>query len=191
MRLNTRPTTVTVCVAAALIALAGCGSDDGEGTDTTSTSSSSSSSATASSTSTSTTENNPDGATAIEVVKNFEKTTDDLQLDPMKETGALGAYATGQAYKQRTFTIRQSREAGKKYQGRGKVSKLKATKKSATRQQVTACIDLTDRKITDVDGNNVPLDFPRYEQHYTVDKSDGAQQDGKWRVTAERTTTAC
>ncbi|WP_176573020.1 hypothetical protein, partial [Janibacter anophelis] len=166
---------------------------EGEGTDTTTTSSSSSSSSstTPSSSASSTTESNPDGATAIEVVKNFEKTTNDLRLDPMKETGALGAYATGQAYKQRTFTIRQSREAGESHRGRITVVEATASRQSATSQEVVACTDVSARRSVDKNGEALPSPFDRLERVYTVEKSDGAQQDGKWRVTAEEATSEC
>lgn len=193
MRLHTRPTVATASLAAALVALAGCGNGEGEGTDTptASASSSSASSTTPSSSTTSTTESNPDGATAIEVVKNFEKTTDDLQLDPMKETGALGAYATGQAYKQRTFNIRQSREAGERRTGRVKVMEATASRKSATSQRVEACVDLTARTVTDKNGNEMETPYDRLGRAYTVEKSDGEQQYGRWRVTAEEVTSEC
>lgn len=192
MRLHTRPTVVTASLAAALVALAGCGGED-EGTDTTTTdaSSSSSSSTSASSSASSTTKSNPDGATAIEVVKNFEKTMNDLQLDPMKETGALGAYATGEAYRQRTFSIRQSREAGERQTGRVRIVEATASRQSATSQRVEACTDLTNRKVTDKDGKEIETPFDRLGRVYTVEKSDGAQQDGKWRVTAEKATSEC
>lgn len=179
--------------AAALIAggvlLAGCGSEPDQPTDTTTTSSSSSSAPPTSSSTTTPTD--PLGENAIKVVKNFEKTMNDLQLDPSKETGALGAYATGQAYDQRTYSLRQSREAGERQTGRVKIIEASASKQSATRQRVTVCTDLTDRTITARDGKKVDLPYERLGRVYTVDKSDGAGQDGKWRVTAEEATTAC
>lgn len=156
-----------------------------------STSSSSSSSSTASSSSSSSTPADPDGARAIAVVKNLEKTTNEIRLDPSMQTGELGAYATGQAYRQRAFDIRQGREEGKRYRGEVKVAEAEATRRSATSQQVVVCTDLTARTVTDKSGKEIELPHDRLERIYTVDKSDGAGQDGKWRVTAEKVKQTC
>ncbi|CAM4179855.1 hypothetical protein [Janibacter anophelis] len=191
MRLHTRPTVVTASLAAALVTLAGCGGES-DGTDTnTSASSSSSSSTTPNSSTTSTTDSNPDGATAIKVVKNYEKTSAQLRLKPTKETGALGAYATGQAYKQRTFNIRDDREKGRTYEGSLVIVEATASKKSSTRQRVVACTDLTAVTIKEADGQEIPVKHDRLEHIYTVDKSDGEGQDGKWRVVSESVEGPC
>lgn len=168
--------------------LAGCGSQEDPPVETQSPSSSSSASAPSSS---STTPSDPDGARAITVVKGLEKATNELRLDSTKATGALGAYATDEAYRQRDFSIRKSREAGERYEGKLKVAEASATKVSATRQKVTACTDLSSRKIFDKAGTEIETPHDRLGHVYTVDKSDGSGQDGKWRVTAEKVTTAC
>lgn len=170
------------------VALSGCSSDEEtppEGASSSSTSSSTSSS------SSSSTPTDPDGARAIAVVKNFEKTTNEIRLDPSMQTGELGAYATGQAYKQRTFNIRESRQEGERQRGGVKILKAEASKRSATSQQVVVCTDLTEITVTDKNGKKIDLPHERLERIYTVDKSDGETQDGKWRVTTEKVKQTC
>lgn len=179
---------VSVAAASAVlacgVALSGCSSDEEtppEGASSSGTSSSS----------TSSTPTDPDGERAIAVVKNFEKTTNEIRLDPSMQTGELGAYATGQAYKQRTFDIRESRKQGKRYKGNVKVLEAEASKRSATSQQVVVCTDLRERTITDKNGKKIDAPHDRLERIYTVDKSDGETQDGKWRVTTEKVKQTC
>lgn len=183
----------SVAAASAVLAcgvtLSGCSSD--EETPQESASSSSTSSSSASSSSSSSTPTDPDGARAIAVVKNFERTTNEIRLDPSMQSAELGAYATGQAYKQRTFDIRESRKQGERQRGGVKVLDAEASKRSATSQQVVVCTDLTEIRVTDKSGKKIDLPHDRLERIYTVDKSDGETQDGKWRVTTEKVKQTC
>lgn len=176
---------VVVTMLACGVTLSAC-SDAQVPEETTSSSSSSSSSPSSSST-----RSNPDGARAIAVVKKYTQTSNDLRLDPTMPTGELGAYGTSEAYHQRAFDIRRSREQGKRYRGRVKIVEAEASRRSATSQQVVVCTDLTGTTVTDKNGKEIDLPYDRLERIYTVDKSDGAGEDGKWRVTAEKVKQTC
>ncbi|MDN5715662.1 MAG: hypothetical protein L0G89_00350 [Janibacter sp.] len=186
---TSRRARVTATVAALLacgVGLGACGDDATEPTTPPSASTSSARTSTSPSTPA-----NPDGARAIAVVRNYEKTSDKLASDPSIPTGELGAYATGQAYDQRTHDIRQSRARGERETGGVKIVEVEASKRSATSQQVVACIDLTGLTVTDKNGKEIDLPYDRVERIYTVEKSDGETQDGKWRVTAEKVKQTC
>lgn len=180
---------------AAAVAMLACGvtlsACSDEQTPEESTSSSSSSSSTASSSSSSSTPTDPDGARAITVVKNLEKTSDELYRNPKMETGELGAYSTDEAYTQRAQNVENSRSAGEKHSGRAKVLTPEASRRSATSQQVVACIDITGTTIKSKSGKVIEPKYERFERVYTVEKSDGETQDGKWRVTGEEVKETC
>lgn len=177
--------------AAAVAAMLACGvtlsacSDEQAPEESTSSSSSASST---SSSPTSSTPSDPDGARAITAVKNLEKTSDELYRKPKMSNGEFGAYATDEVFLQRSRSLSDTRARGDKWAGRTKVLEPEATKRTATSQQVVACIDLTDVKVTDKNGDKVDLDYDRYEQVYTVEKS---PNDGKWRVTGEEVKETC
>lgn len=178
---------VIVAILACGVMLSACGIEQTPDT----TASSSSSTPSSSSSSNTSAPTDPDGARAITVVRNYEETTSQLRIDPSIPMGELGAYATGQAYRQRTHDIRQSRARGDRQRGGVKIVEVEASKRSATSQQVVACTDFTDITVTDKNGQEIDLPYDRIERIYTVEKSDEASQDGKWRVTAEKVKQAC
>lgn len=188
--MNTRRAMST---AAALVAsgylLSGCGSDEDPAK--TATSSSASGTTSSASSSPSTTAANPDGEIAIKVVTNLEKVSGQLYEMPGMRIGELGAYSAGGVFSLRSKAPSEARARGEKRSGAKKLLDLSASKKSSTRQQVVACVDLSDVKVTNKAGEAIELDAQRYKQVYTVEKSDGPTQDGKWRVTAEQVTTSC
>lgn len=187
--MNTRRAMSTaLALVASGVLLTGCGSDPDQPTDTAATSSSSSS--TSSTSSSATTPADPNAARAIQTVKGLEATSDKLYTTPSMSNGEFGAYATGDVFKQRSYSLSQARSAGEEWEGKTKVEVLTVTERSDTRQMVVACLDLTRVFATDSSGQ--PMDLgKRYRQEYTVDKSDGPGQDGKWRVSAEKATTEC
>ncbi len=182
---TTRTTVLTTAFLAAL-ALAGCGSDDAAPPGT-----SSPGAGTTSASEGSRSAGSNDGKAAITAVEGLEARTDELRTQRKKLTsddlGSLGEYATETSYDARTRLVRDGAAKGRTITGAVKVTDPSSTRRDASTQIVTACVDLSDRRVVEKDGAEVALMHQRSRTRYTVVKGD----DGGWRVSDEETSGPC